>query len=79
MDNASINKVNKHVYRQFPELNGKSPNVQSYTGSKYLLLYKGSSKTADGKNDQQDYTGCCRRKRQNIEVDNIKIRTRGLI
>lgn len=49
MDNASINKVNKHVYRQFPELNGKSPNVQSYAGSKYLLLYKGSSKTVDGK------------------------------
>jgi len=49
MEKSNIDKVNNRVYRQFPDLKGRKPTISSYAESKYLLLYKGSAKTANGK------------------------------
>jgi len=49
MEKPILNKVNTQVYRQFPEMIGKKPSVKSYAGSKYLLIYNGVAKTANGK------------------------------
>ena len=49
MDKSSIEKVNTRVYRQFPDLKGKRPNVSSYAENKFLILYKSNAKTANGK------------------------------
>lgn len=43
-----LKKVCSEVYRQFPAVNGSKPKVQSYSTDKYLVLFKGSSKTASG-------------------------------
>jgi hypothetical protein len=55
MDSKTINSVCSQIYRQFPEVNGVQPKVQpqsnsSQAGSTYLLIFKGTAKTADGKN-----------------------------
>lgn len=56
MNQKAKNKVNKQVYRRFPNLNGAKPKVQQQknsTSSKsnvtYLLTYKGSAKLSGSK------------------------------
>ncbi len=51
MDPKIVNSVSSQIYRRFPEVNGVRPKVQqqSQTGSTYLLIFKGSARTADGK------------------------------
>ncbi len=55
MKRESINSVNSKVYRQFPEVKGKSPKVSLQKTSSvntralktYLLIYSGKVKTSD--------------------------------
>jgi len=54
MDSKIVNSVCSQIYRQFPEVNGSRPKVQSQStssqaGSTYLLIFKGTATTADGK------------------------------
>ena len=52
MDKQTISKVSKNVYRSFPELEGKSPQVRTQKspgGDTFILVYKGSATRPDGK------------------------------
>ena len=57
MKREAINSVNSKVYRQFPEVKGKSPKVSlqnSKTGNPgspktYLMVYSGTKITSDNK------------------------------
>jgi hypothetical protein len=56
MDDKYLNSISKTIFRKFPEVAGSKPQVkrQSTQNSKsspvtYLLTYRGSSKTPDGK------------------------------
>lgn len=56
MNSKAKDKVNKQVYRRFPNLNGAKPKVQKQNKSSsaknnitYLLTYKGSAKLAGSK------------------------------
>jgi hypothetical protein len=49
MDTQLIDLVCKHVYQRFPDLKGSSPSVQPYAGDKFLLIFAGSAKAADGR------------------------------
>jgi len=51
MDRQAISKVSKNVYRSFPELEGKSPQVRTQKspgGDTYILVYKGSAERPNG-------------------------------
>ena len=54
MDAKTIETISRQIYRRFPEVNGIHPKVQpqtstSQSSSTYLLIFKGSATTADGK------------------------------
>ena len=58
MDSKLIKTISNQVYKRFPELSGSRPQVrrQNQPGARsapasptYLLIYKGSAKTANGK------------------------------
>ncbi len=53
MDAHSIDSVCKHVYGRFPDLKGSHPSVQPYAGDKFLLVFTGSAKAADGRTIRQ--------------------------
>jgi hypothetical protein len=53
MDKHSIDQVSKHVFQRFPGLKGSRPQVKPYAGEKFLLVYSGTAKTADGKTLRQ--------------------------
>lgn len=49
MPKAYIEKVNRKVFRQFPELEGKSPSISSRPDGESLYTYKGSVDLPNGK------------------------------
>jgi hypothetical protein len=52
MDQAILEKVCQQVYKKFPEVSGVKPTVKSQVvaeGKNYLLTFKGSATTEDGK------------------------------
>ncbi len=49
MDSKIKTTVCNSVYRQFPELNGASPQVKEIPGDKYQFIFQGKAKAADGK------------------------------
>lgn len=49
MSESIKEKVSKKVYRQFPELAGKSPSLSSRPGGETLYTYKGNVKLPNGK------------------------------
>ncbi len=50
MMNAQVlGKVCQQVYRRFPELSGKSPQVQERPGQQFLLIFRGEAQAADGR------------------------------
>ena len=53
MDASFIAQISKQVAQRFPDLRGSQPTVTPYAGGQYLLVFKGSAKTADGRNIQQ--------------------------
>lgn len=42
-------KINRKVYQQFPEMEGKKPSLSSRPGGETLYTYKGSVKLPNGK------------------------------
>ena len=48
MDSKIVEKISEQVYRKFPEVAGAHPSVQAQSEDTYLLVFKGSAKTADG-------------------------------
>lgn len=53
MDAHSIDQVCKQVFQRFPDLKGSHPSVEPYAGEKFLLIFKGSATTADGRTIRQ--------------------------
>lgn len=53
MDGHLVDLICNQIYRRFPEVDGARPRVQSQPGNgssqNYLLIFKGSATTADGK------------------------------
>ncbi len=49
MNSQLIASICEQVYRRFPEVSGSRPTVQDRPGSQYLLIFRGSAKSADGK------------------------------
>lgn len=58
MDAAILQRINREVYRRYPEFEGKKPRLQRQTASRknndgsiatYLLVYQTRVKTADEK------------------------------
>ena len=48
MDRSLLKAVCEQIYRRFPEVNGSAPKVQSRAGGQWLVVFRGSGKTADG-------------------------------
>lgn len=53
MQRNVLEKVCQQVYRRFPNLKNKKPNVTSQGKDRYLLVFSGSGKTPDGKTIRQ--------------------------
>jgi hypothetical protein len=50
MDTQIVQKISAQIYKKFPEVAGSHPKVQAQgSESSYLLIFKGSGTTADGK------------------------------
>jgi len=47
MDKQAIQSICVQVYRRFPELKGRSPQVKTI-GDNQLLIFQATAKTADG-------------------------------
>jgi hypothetical protein len=48
MEKEALEKVNQAIYRQFPYLQGIEPIISQIEKDQFLMVYKGSSHTADG-------------------------------
>lgn len=54
MEANILDKVCEQVYRKFPDMAGSKPKVQAQPDtSNYLITFKGSATTADGKKIQR--------------------------
>jgi len=49
MNAQILANVCDQVYRRFPEVSGKRPTVQNRPGSQFLLIFRGVSRSADGR------------------------------
>ncbi len=49
MNSQALANVCEQVYRRFPQVSGSRPNVQNRPGSQFLLIFRGSSRAADGR------------------------------
>lgn len=49
MHTQLISAICSQVYQQFPETKGCTPKVQETSADQYLLIFKGSARTADGR------------------------------
>jgi hypothetical protein len=49
MNQQILTNVCEQVYRRFPQVSGSRPTVQDRPGSQVLLIFRGSSRTADGR------------------------------
>jgi hypothetical protein len=49
MDAKTLESVCNAIYRQFPEVKGKRPKVQSHGETGHLLIFQGTGTTSDGK------------------------------
>ena len=49
MESKIVEKISGQISRQFPEVAGAKPSVQSQGEENFLLIFKGSATTADGK------------------------------
>ena len=53
MEKATIEKISKLIYKQFPFVKGHSPVISKQGQDRYLLVFSGSGTTPDGKTLQQ--------------------------
>lgn len=49
MDRQILSSICEQIYRRYPQVTGKRPNVQDRPDGQFLLVFKGSTKAADGK------------------------------
>lgn len=49
MNRQVISSICSQVYRRFPQVAGASPQVQDRPNDQVLLIFRGTSKTADGR------------------------------
>ena len=49
MDSNTLSSVCDEVYKRFPEVVGSHPKEQNQPNENTLLIFRGISKTADGK------------------------------
>ncbi len=49
MNQQFLENICKQVYRRFPEVSGSRPDVQTRPGSQFLLIFRGSAKSMDGR------------------------------
>jgi hypothetical protein len=49
MNQQLLTNVCEQVYRRFPEVSGSRPTVQNRPGSQFLLIFRGASRSADGR------------------------------
>ncbi len=49
MNQQILANVCEQVYRRFPEVSGRRPSVQDRPGSQFLLIFRGTSRAADGR------------------------------
>ncbi len=49
MDRALLNSICSQVHRKFPETSGVQPKVTERPDDHYLLIFKASALTADGR------------------------------
>jgi hypothetical protein len=49
MDRSLLNSICNQVYRKFPETSGAQPKVTARPEDQFLLIFKASVKTADGR------------------------------
>ncbi len=49
MNAQALAKACEQVYRRFPGLTGKSPQVQERPGEQFLLIFRGEAQAADGR------------------------------
>lgn len=53
MDKIALEKVCKSIYRRFPPLKDKRPNVSKQGEDRFLLVFCGSGETPNGKTIKQ--------------------------
>jgi hypothetical protein len=53
METKTIETICSQIYKRFPEVSGSKPRIQTQktaeTDANYLMIFRGSSKTQDGK------------------------------
>ena len=49
MSNELIEKVNREIYKKFPNMAGINPKITQQPGNKILLIYKSSGELPGGK------------------------------
>jgi hypothetical protein len=49
MNRQLLASVCEQIYRRFPDIAGVQPKVENRPGDQFLLIFKGSGRTADGK------------------------------
>jgi hypothetical protein len=49
MDRQILSSVCEQIYRRFPQVSGKRPTMQDRPDGQFLLIFKGSATTADGR------------------------------
>jgi len=53
MDSRLVDSICSQIYKRFPEVSGSRPKIQEQPGMgggvNYLLIFKGSGTTSDGK------------------------------
>jgi len=43
-----LDNISSQIYRQFPEVHGNKPKVQTYTNGQFLVIYQGKGIAANG-------------------------------
>lgn len=49
MNRQLIASICSQVYRRYPQVNGASPKIEDRPNDQVLLIFRGSSKAADGR------------------------------
>jgi hypothetical protein len=49
MNQQILASVCEQIYHRFPQISGSRPSVQNRPGSQFLLIFRGSSRSADGR------------------------------
>ena len=48
MERQTLEKICEKIYKRFPEVSNKKPNVKEQPNGQYLLIFQGKGSTPDG-------------------------------